>query len=60
MYSKLTAEPFERGYGVTVGNGLRLVLLSSIEGTAVTAVRIDGANARSKDAGPPKSDFVTS
>jgi DNA-directed RNA polymerase subunit alpha len=42
MYAKFTAEPFERGYGVTVGNGLRRVLLSSIEGTAVTSVKIQG------------------
>ena len=41
-YAKFTAEPFERGYGVTVGNGLRRVLLSSIEGTAVTSVKIHG------------------
>ena len=41
-YAKFTAEPFERGYGVTVGNGLRRVLLSSIEGTAVTSVKILG------------------
>src|SRR5262245_35501468 len=42
-YAKFTAEPFERGYGVTVGNGLRRVLLSSIEGTAVTSVKVQGA-----------------
>ncbi|MHC5010771.1 MAG: DNA-directed RNA polymerase subunit alpha [Planctomycetota bacterium] len=41
-YAKFTAEPFERGYGVTVGNGLRRVLLSSIEGSAVTSVKIHG------------------
>jgi DNA-directed RNA polymerase subunit alpha len=41
-YARFTAEPFERGYGVTVGNGLRRVLLSSIEGTAVTSVKIQG------------------
>jgi len=41
-YAKFVAEPFERGYGVTVGNGLRRVLLSSIEGTAVTSVKIQG------------------
>ena len=43
-YGKFVAEPFERGYGVTVGNGLRRVLISSIEGTAVTSIRIDGVN----------------
>ena len=42
-YAKFTAEPFERGYGVTVGNGLRRVLLASIEGSAVTSVKIQGA-----------------
>jgi len=41
-YAKFVAEPFERGYGVTVGNGLRRVLLSSIEGTAITSVKIHG------------------
>ena len=40
-YGKITAEPLERGYGVTLGNILRRVLLSSIEGAAVTSVRID-------------------
>jgi len=42
-YGKFTAEPFERGYGMTVGNALRRVLISSIEGTAVTSVKIGGA-----------------
>jgi DNA-directed RNA polymerase subunit alpha len=42
-YAKFIAEPYERGYGHTVGNALRRVLLSSLEGAAVTAVRIDGA-----------------
>lgn len=41
-YAKFVAEPFERGFGVTVGNGLRRVLLSSIEGTGVTSVKIHG------------------
>ncbi|MBI4376130.1 MAG: DNA-directed RNA polymerase subunit alpha [Elusimicrobia bacterium] len=40
-YAKFVAEPYERGYGHTVGNALRRVLLSSLEGAAVTAVRID-------------------
>ena len=43
-YGKFVAEPFERGYGVTVGNGLRRVLISSIEGTAVTSIRIAGVS----------------
>ncbi len=42
-YGKLIAEPLERGFGTTLGNALRRVLLSSIEGTAVTAVKIPGA-----------------
>ncbi|MBI4846634.1 MAG: DNA-directed RNA polymerase subunit alpha [Candidatus Omnitrophica bacterium] len=42
-YGKFIADPFERGYGITIGNTLRRVLLSSIEGAAVTAVKIDGA-----------------
>ena len=41
-YGKFTAEPFERGYGTTIGNSLRRVLISSIEGTAVTSVKIGG------------------
>ena len=41
-YGKFIAEPFERGFGITVGNGLRRVLLSSIEGSAVTSVKIGG------------------
>jgi len=41
-YTMFTAEPFERGYGFTLGNALRRVLLSSLEGAAVTDVRIEG------------------
>lgn len=41
-YGKFIAEPFERGYGTTIGNSLRRVLLSSLEGAAVTNVKIDG------------------
>ncbi|MDP8233953.1 MAG: DNA-directed RNA polymerase subunit alpha [Candidatus Saelkia tenebricola] len=43
-YGKFVAEPFERGFGVTVGNSLRRILLSSIEGSAVTAVKIKGVD----------------
>jgi len=43
-YGRFSIEPFERGFGHTIGNGLRRVLISSIEGAAVTAVRIDGAS----------------
>ncbi len=42
-YGKLIAEPLERGFGTTLGNALRRVLLSSIEGAAVTAVKVPGA-----------------
>lgn len=42
-YGRFTVEPFERGFGTTVGNALRRVLLSSLEGAAVTSVRIKGA-----------------
>ncbi|MDQ2898463.1 MAG: DNA-directed RNA polymerase subunit alpha [Acidobacteriota bacterium] len=42
-YGMFTAQPFQRGFGTTIGNGLRRVLLSSIEGAAITAVRIEGA-----------------
>jgi len=41
-YGKFVAEPFERGYGVTLGNSLRRILLSSIEGSAVTSIRVEG------------------
>ncbi|GAB4140758.1 MAG: DNA-directed RNA polymerase subunit alpha [Planctomycetota bacterium] len=41
-YGKFIVEPFEKGFGNTIGNGLRRVLLSSLEGTAVTWIRIDG------------------
>jgi DNA-directed RNA polymerase subunit alpha len=43
-YGRFLIEPFERGFGHTIGNGLRRVLLSSIEGTAVVSVRIEGAS----------------
>ena len=42
-YGKFTVEPFERGFGTTVGNSLRRILLSSLEGAAVTGVKIAGA-----------------
>lgn len=43
IYARFIAEPFEAGYGHTVGNSLRRVLLSSLEGAAITSVRIQGA-----------------
>lgn len=42
-YAKFVAEPFEAGYGHTLGNSLRRVLLSSLEGAAITSVKIEGA-----------------
>ena len=41
-YGKFFVEPFERGFGSTIGNSLRRVLLSSIEGSAITSVKIEG------------------
>ena len=43
VYAKFFAEPFETGYGHTVGNSLRRVLLSSLEGAAITSIKVDGA-----------------
>src|SRR4026208_2135087 len=41
-YGRFSVQPFERGWGTTVGNALRRALLSSIEGAAITAVKIEG------------------
>src|SRR5208337_5529435 len=41
-YGQFSAQPFERGFGTTLGNALRRIMLSSIEGAAITAVRIEG------------------
>ena len=43
FYGKFTAEPLERGFGITVGNSLRRILLSSLQGAAITALRVEGA-----------------
>jgi DNA-directed RNA polymerase subunit alpha len=43
-YGKFVVEPMERGYGITMGNALRRVLLSSLQGAAITSYRIDGIN----------------
>ena len=43
-YGRFVAEPFERGFGVTIGNSLRRVLLSSLEGAAVTSIKVDGVS----------------
>ena len=42
VYGKFSAGPFERGYGVTAGNSLRRMLLSSIEGAAIVAIKFEG------------------
>ena len=42
-YGKFSAEPFERGFGTTIGNGLRRILLSSLEGSAVTQIKVHNA-----------------
>ncbi len=42
LYGKFVAEPFERGFGITIGNSLRRILLSSLQGAAITAVKIKG------------------
>ena len=41
-YGKFTAEPLSRGFGVTLGNSLRRILLSALKGAAITAIKIDG------------------
>src|SRR6187455_818187 len=42
-YGKFIAEPFERGFGTTIGNSLRRVLLSSLEGSSITQIKVRGA-----------------
>ena len=44
LYGRFSCEPLERGFGTTVGNSLRRILLSSLEGSAVTKARIAGAD----------------
>jgi DNA-directed RNA polymerase subunit alpha len=41
-FGRFSAQPFERGFGTTIGSALRRILLSSIEGAAITAVKIEG------------------
>ena len=43
-FGHFTAQPFERGFGTTIGNSIRRALLSSIEGAAITAVKIEGVS----------------
>ena len=42
VYGRFTAEPFDRGYGTTIGNSLRRIMLSSVQGAAITSMRIEG------------------
>src|SRR3989442_2403690 len=42
FYAKFTCEPLERGFGITIGNSLRRILLSSLQGAAITAIRVEG------------------
>lgn len=56
-YGKFTAEPFERGYGVTIGNSLRRVLLSSLEGAAASSLRVEVTH-KGED-GKPKTTHVS-
>lgn len=57
-YGKLIAEPLERGYGTTIGNSLRRILLSSLEGAAVTAIKISGALHEFSTIGGVKEDVI--
>ena len=41
-YAKFICEPLERGYGMTIGNSLRRILLSSLPGAAITSIKLDG------------------
>jgi len=42
-YGKFVCEPLDRGYGITLGNSLRRILLSSLDGAAITSIKIDGS-----------------
>ncbi len=57
-YGKLFIEPLERGYGITVGNAIRRVLLSSIPGVAITAIKIDGVPHEFSTISGVKEDLV--
>ncbi|MBP7796731.1 MAG: DNA-directed RNA polymerase subunit alpha [Elusimicrobiales bacterium] len=58
-YAKFVGEPYEKGYGHTIGNSLRRVLLSSIDGAAVVAVRIKGVNHEYTTIEGIKEDVIT-
>jgi DNA-directed RNA polymerase subunit alpha len=57
-YGKLIVEPLERGFGTTIGNSLRRVLLSSLEGAAITAVKLSGALHEFSTIGGVKEDVI--
>ena len=57
-YGKFIAQPFERGYAVTVGNALRRVLLSSIPGYAITTIKIDGVSNEFENVPGMKEDTI--
>jgi DNA-directed RNA polymerase subunit alpha len=57
-YAKIVAEPFERGFGVTLGNSLRRVLLSSIQGAAITSIQIEGVRHKFEDIVGIKEDVM--
>jgi len=59
-YGKFEIEPLERGYGVTLGNALRRVLLSSIPGAAITSVRIEGVLSEFEPIPGVKEDTIRS
>ena len=54
-YGRFTAQPFERGFGTTIGNALRRTLLSSIEGAAITAIQIEGVSKRFRKRSSPRT-----
>src|SRR5690606_5350780 len=57
-FGRFFAEPFERGFGVTLGNSLRRVLLSGIQGAAVTAIQIEGVRHKFEDVQGVKEDVM--
>ena len=58
QYGRFHAQPFERGFGTTIGNALRRVLLFSIEGASVTAVKIDGVKCDDNKLVLPAGEYV--
>ena len=58
-HALVVAEPLERGFGLTLGNALRRILLSSLQGAAITSVQIDGELVRLDQLGPILLDYRT-